>query len=296
MIRIARSAPPIFPNRLLSSTLSALKPRRRCSIGTARFSCASIVASSGLQTKQASSNNVSRRFAWFRRVLKIHEDEHAPAFLDQWRAERWLVRRFADVTKEDLRSVLIREQSRLNVSTLMDALNSTLEFEATMSRRFNTSFEDLVAPPLPATLQARHNNPRRRRCRPSLTRILACLSKLRIGPSPRCLYSIDSKEHVYLTILVRERSEEMVLSILRREGTGRWQLQRQQHGAAFLPELFYFYRQTLEQCARLSNKEPLRDLYEVYRKWLRVYAEDVSALPWSVTNPSAVDRRPAQHC
>ena len=64
-------------------------------------------------------DNVSRRFAWFRRILKIHEEEHAAAFPEHWKAERWLMRRFADVTKEDLRSVLIREQSRLNVSTLM---------------------------------------------------------------------------------------------------------------------------------------------------------------------------------
>ncbi len=92
-------------------------------------------------------DNVSRRFAWFRRILKVHEDEHAPAFPEHWKAERWLIRRFAEVTKEDLRSVLIREQSRLNVSTLMEALNSTLEFEAAISRKYNTSFEELIAPP-----------------------------------------------------------------------------------------------------------------------------------------------------
>lgn len=40
-------------------------------------------------------------------------------------------------------------------------------------------------------------------------------------------------------------------------------------------ELFYFYGQTLEQCARLSTREPFRDLCLVYQKHLRAFAEEV---------------------
>lgn len=45
--------------------------------------------------------------------------------------------------------------------------------------------------------------------------------------------------------------------------------------AAVLPsstELFYFYGQNLEQCAKLSTKGPLFDLCTLHRKWLRIYA------------------------
>ena len=48
--------------------------------------------------------------------------------------------------------------------------------------------------------------------------------------------------------------------------------------SAVLPsstELFYFYREALEKCAKLSVRQPLLDLCSVYRKWLKVYAEDV---------------------
>lgn len=48
--------------------------------------------------------------------------------------------------------------------------------------------------------------------------------------------------------------------------------------SAVLPsstELFYFYREALERCANLSVRQPLLDLTRVYRKWLKVYAEDV---------------------
>lgn len=37
-------------------------------------------------------------------------------------------------------------------------------------------------------------------------------------------------------------------------------------------ELFYFYGQNLEQCAKFSNQRPLFDLSAVHKKWLRIYA------------------------
>ncbi|SJX62260.1 related to VPS53-subunit of VP51-54 complex, required for protein sorting [Sporisorium reilianum f. sp. reilianum] len=236
-------------------------------------------------------DNVSRRFAWFRRILKIHEDEHAAAFPEHWKAERWLIRRFADVTKEDLRSVLIREQSRLNVSTLMEALNSTLEFEAAISRRYNTSFEELISPPASAQTQ------------PGQTQTLSAVFDPYLG--------------VFVEAQDRALSEMFVQ--YRRQGARVSHDGEHQSAAGFgadaastgidgaptsanagttvLPsstELFYFYRQTLEQCARLSNREALRDLYEVYRRWLRVYAEDVlrSALVRPEPARRSIDVRP----
>jgi hypothetical protein len=37
-------------------------------------------------------------------------------------------------------------------------------------------------------------------------------------------------------------------------------------------ELFYFYGQSLEQCAKLSTGQPLFDLTALHKKWLRIYA------------------------
>ncbi len=37
-------------------------------------------------------------------------------------------------------------------------------------------------------------------------------------------------------------------------------------------ELFYFYGQSLEQCAKLSRGSPFLDLCNVHKKWLRIYA------------------------
>lgn len=37
-------------------------------------------------------------------------------------------------------------------------------------------------------------------------------------------------------------------------------------------ELFYFYAQNLEQCAKLFTGQPLYDLCQLHKKWLRIYA------------------------
>ncbi|TKY86444.1 hypothetical protein EX895_004593 [Sporisorium graminicola] len=255
-------------------------------------------------------DNVSRRFAWFRRILKIHEDEHAPAFPDHWKAERWLIRRFADVTKEDLRSVLIREQSRLNVSTLMEALNSTLEFEAAISRRYNTPFEALISPPITATnvtpQQGQNQHQQQSQAPSPQTQTLSAIFDPHLG------VFVEAQDRALSEMFVQYRRQGARVSHDgEHQGSGGPGADTgfdpsaaidgasggSNGGTTVLPsstELFYFYRQTLEQCARLSNREALRDLYEVYRKWLRVYAEDVlrSALLRPEPARRSIDVRP----
>ena len=247
-------------------------------------------------------DNVSRRFAWFRRVLKIHEDEHASAFLDHWKTERWLLRRFADVTKDDLRSVLIREQSRLNVSTLMEALNSTLEFEATMSRKYNAPFDELIAPPAAAPpSNSSQNHQQQQAQHQTQTQTLSAIFDPYLG------VFVEAQDRALAEMFIQYRRQGARVSHdgVPHPGEGGFGGNNafdssagpdaagtsSSGGTTVLPsstELFYFYRQTLEQCARLSNREPLRDLYEVYRKWLRVYAEDV--LKSALLRPEPVRR------
>ena len=40
-------------------------------------------------------------------------------------------------------------------------------------------------------------------------------------------------------------------------------------------ELFYFYGQTLDQCAKYSTGEPMAKLAKVFAKWLKVYSDEV---------------------
>lgn len=41
-------------------------------------------------------------------------------------------------------------------------------------------------------------------------------------------------------------------------------------------ELFYFYAQTLEQCAKYTKGEGMRELVGVFGKWLQIYSGEWS--------------------
>jgi hypothetical protein len=43
-------------------------------------------------------------------------------------------------------------------------------------------------------------------------------------------------------------------------------------------ELFYFYAQILEQCAKYSTGEPMKKLAKVFAKWLKIYSGASTAL------------------
>jgi vacuolar protein sorting-associated protein 53 len=44
-------------------------------------------------------DNISRRYAWFRRILGTHESGLGRAFLPEWKVGWWLVAGFVDVTR-----------------------------------------------------------------------------------------------------------------------------------------------------------------------------------------------------
>ncbi|EPQ29276.1 uncharacterized protein PFL1_03031 [Pseudozyma flocculosa PF-1] len=248
-------------------------------------------------------DNVSRRFAWFRRVLKTHDDEHAPAFIKAWHVDRWLVRKFAEITTEDLQSVLVREQGRLNVATLLEALNATLDFEVAMSRKFGTPFEDVVAPPGVPSKQASGPAASGSQPAPSPTQPKAKGQTLSSVFDPHLIVFVEAQDRTLAEMFQAYRRQGASLSsdgggrsggfgadgLFGPSSTGGGDPTAPGGGgdssgraggdaATVLPsstEMFYFYRQTLEQCARLSNREPFQELYNVYRKWLRIYADDV---------------------
>lgn len=75
-----------------------------------------------------------RRYAWFRRVLKHHDDDDAAIFPPDWQVTRLLISSFADYTRGDLANVL--GKGTPNVNVLLEGLQATLDFEAVISKRF----------------------------------------------------------------------------------------------------------------------------------------------------------------
>ncbi|KAG7122933.1 Vacuolar protein sorting-associated protein 53 like [Verticillium longisporum] len=88
-----------------------------------------------------SLDNIGRRYAWFKRMLKTHDDEHAAIFPPHWRANEMLAMAFCDGTREDFKGILERSMRRtegpkLDVNLLLSCLQETLDFEHGLERRF----------------------------------------------------------------------------------------------------------------------------------------------------------------
>ena len=88
-------------------------------------------------------DNVGRRFAWFRRVLSRHETEMENEkdgkriFPEDWKVGWAMFSKFSDITREDLTVVLSKVAPTLTVQQLLETLQPTMEFEASMSRKWS---------------------------------------------------------------------------------------------------------------------------------------------------------------
>ncbi|WFD22244.1 Vacuolar protein sorting-associated protein 53 [Malassezia equina] len=197
-------------------------------------------------------DNVARRYAWIRRLLRTYSEEHAPAFLPAWHVDRRLLALFAELTFEDLRSTLVREQPRLHVDMLLHALHATQEFEAQVARQYNEPWtrvvgarrlSDAFAPYLGVFVEAQDKH---------LADMLAQHTPAPGGSSAAATAVAASREPTEPNLC-----DEPVRVL------------------ASSTDLVTFYRQTLERCAQLGPHAPVRELAHVYAKWLKRYAMDV---------------------
>ena len=91
-----------------------------------------------------SLDNISRRYSWFKRLLKTYDDEHAAMFPPYWRVNELLANAFCESTREDFKGILQRSMRRadgqtLNVDLLLSCLQETLDFEHGLERRFSNT-------------------------------------------------------------------------------------------------------------------------------------------------------------
>ncbi|WOO80628.1 Vacuolar protein sorting-associated protein 53 [Vanrija pseudolonga] len=197
-------------------------------------------------------DNVPRRYAWFRRVLKHHDEEHAALFPASWEVTRLLVAGFAEQTRVDLANVLGKQVPQVGV--LLDALQATLDFEGVLARRFNKPFEDITVGGL-NSLGA-----------PTTKWTISSIFDSHFG-----IY-VDAQDRAIADMLSQYRGAKSRTSM---DGT----LNETDAAAAIIlpssTELFYVYGQTLEQCAKYTRGEPLLKLAKVFGKWLKVYCDDV---------------------
>ncbi|GLB36971.1 putative vps53-like, N-terminal [Lyophyllum shimeji] len=205
-------------------------------------------------------DNLSRRFAWFRRMLQTHEVEQGRVFPAEWRVGWCLLAKFVDITRDDLTMLLAKAGTSLTVKGLLENLQITTEFEASMSKKWATNFQAM----LDSTLGA-HAAP---------------LKPISAAFEPHMSIFVDTQDKLLADMLAPHRKSKSGRAPPRPslEAPGSESGATDEAPILVLPsstDLFYFYAQSLEQCAKLSTGQALFDLCTLHKKWLRIYAEDV---------------------
>ncbi|KAG0294641.1 Vacuolar protein sorting-associated protein 53 [Linnemannia gamsii] len=189
-------------------------------------------------------DNTSRRYAWLKRLLKIHDEEHAHIFPASWDVSRILCLQFCQITRVDLTDILARSATTADVPLLLQVLQLTLEFESQLENRFMSRDVDFA---LNEDVESAGFSESISPCfEPYLSLYIEAEDK-----------TLEEKINGFK---LQEPVPEDDLSVT---------------VLASSTDIFLFYKSALTNCAKLSRKKPFLDLCTVFGKWLRVYANDV---------------------
>jgi hypothetical protein len=204
-----------------------------------------------------SLDNIGRRYAWFKRTLKTHEDEHAAIFPPHWRVNELLAMAFCDGTRDDFRGILERSMRRadggkVDVNLLLSCLQETMDFEQSLEKRFASQPRasiDTVSSMSSADDRTQSFN-----------------GSISVAFEPYLSLWVESQDKALAVMIPKYKTQPLI-----------------PEDEEFSPqavitsaiELFHFYKLTLSQCSKLSTGERLLDLAKILAKYLDEYAQQV---------------------
>ncbi|CAG8206367.1 unnamed protein product [Penicillium salamii] len=197
-----------------------------------------------------SLDNISRRYSWFRRILKIYDEENAAIFPASWKVNEILANVFCEGTRDDFKGILsrsVRSGHTIDVNLLLSCLQETLEFEHSLDRRFS-----------PASR--------------------ASTDTFASAEPPVFNQSISEAFEPYLSVWV-EAQDKQLAALLPKYRSQPLKVPDEEFNSHIVisssTELFTFYRHSLQQCAKLSTGVSLAELAKVFAKYLDQYAQQI---------------------
>lgn len=197
-----------------------------------------------------SLDNISRRYSWFKRMLKTYDEEHAIIFPPSWRVGETLTNIYCEGTREDFKGILsrsVRAGQTLDVNLLLSCVQETLDFEQFLDRKFATTSRTST-------------------------------DTLTSGESPAYSQTISEAFEPYLSVWVDAQDKHLAALIPKyrqqpvKPSDEDFSPQLVIHSST---DLFSFYRQSLAQCSKLSTGNSLTELTKVFAKYLDQYAQHV---------------------
>ncbi|KOS18500.1 Vacuolar protein sorting-associated protein 53 -like protein [Escovopsis weberi] len=206
-----------------------------------------------------SLDNIDRRYSWFRRTMKTHEDEHAAIFPAHWRVNEALAASFCDGTRDDFQGILERSMrrgdgARIDVNLLLRCLQETLDFEQSLEKRFSGAGAGGGARASIDTLSSTEG------------RQHTFNGLISVAFEPYLSLWVESQDKQLAVMIPKYRVQPLL------PPDEEFSPQAVMTSAI---DLFHFYKLTLSQCAKLSTSDRLLDLSRTFAKYLDDYAQQV---------------------
>eukprot|EP00800_Vazella_pourtalesii_P019401 TRINITY_DN6566_c0_g1_i1.p1 TRINITY_DN6566_c0_g1~~TRINITY_DN6566_c0_g1_i1.p1 ORF type:complete len:652 (-),score=146.06 TRINITY_DN6566_c0_g1_i1:61-2016(-) len=188
-------------------------------------------------------DKIDRRFSWMRREIVEMEKALPLVFPTEWNVLETMCEDFCIVTREDLVEQLRHRSSEIEVKLLLFAIQKTADFERLLAQRFNTPENES-----------------------------GCEGSPFMGLISKCFES-----HLDIFIAAQEKNlsellEEFIEETKRKETK---HLASSSTVFSSSGDLFVFYKKCLVQCITLSTGQPLLNLANVFRKYLKEYAQKI---------------------
>ncbi|KAI0505645.1 Vps53-like protein [Xylaria bambusicola] len=211
-----------------------------------------------------SLDNIGRRYAWFKRMMKGYEEEHASIFPPHWRVGETLAMAFCDGTRDDYKGILEKSMrkvdgAKIDVNLLLSCLQETMDFEQSIERRFSSEPRASIDTLSSADERTQNFN-----------------GSISVAFEPYLSLWVESQDKALAAMIPKYKAQPLL------PPDEEFSPQAVISSAI---ELFHFYKLTLSQCAKLSTSERLLDLAKTLAKYLDEYAQQVLL---------AVLQRPAQ--
>ncbi|KAI1145711.1 Vps53-like protein [Nemania diffusa] len=211
-----------------------------------------------------SLDNIGRRYAWFKRMMKGYEEEHSSIFPPHWRVGETLAMAFCDGTRDDYKGILEKSMRRvdgakIDVNLLLSCLQETMDFEQSIERRFSSEPRASIDTLSSADERTQSFN-----------------GSISVAFEPYLSLWVESQDKALATMIPKYKAQPLL------PADEEFSPQAVISSAI---ELFHFYKLTLSQCAKLSTSERLLDLAKTLAKYLDEYAQQILL---------AILQRPAQ--
>ncbi|KAK2747533.1 Vacuolar protein sorting-associated protein 53 [Myotisia sp. PD_48] len=197
-----------------------------------------------------SLDNISRRYSWFKRMLKTYDEDHVSIFPASWKVDEILANVFCEGTRDDFKGILsrsVRSGQTLDVNLILSCLQESLDFEHFLDRRFTSASR-------------------------------ASTDTFTSSEAPVFSQTISEAFEPYLSVWVSAQAKQLE-SLIRKYRDQPIKLPDDEFSPQLVihssTDLFTFYRHSLAQCAKLSTGTCLAELTKVFAKYLDQYAQQV---------------------